>query len=163
MKKLIVLTAFISATVLLFGQSNKNSLLNVGVGLSDWGVPVYIGLDSYVSSDVTVGGELSYRNYHQNVSDIYYDNTIIGISGNFNYHFNRILNIHPKRDLYAGLNLGFYIWSSPDDYNGTGTSGLGVGAQIGGRYYITRNTAVNLEFGGGNAFTNGKVGLSFTL
>jgi hypothetical protein len=87
----------------------------------------------------------------------------MGISGNFNYHFNNLFHIPRNWDLYAGLNLGFYSWNSPDDYGGSHTSGLGLGAQIGARYFIARHVALNLEFGGGNAFTDGKFGLTVIL
>ena len=35
--------------------------LNAGVGVSGWGIPVYVGLDYGVTDEITVGGELSYR------------------------------------------------------------------------------------------------------
>ena len=47
--------------------------------------------------------------------------------------------------------------------HGSHTSGLGLGAQIGGRYFISRTVALNLEFGGGNAFADGKFGLTVKL
>lgn len=62
-----------------------------------------------------------------------------------------------------GLNLGFYVWSSPDAYQGSHSSGLGIGAQIGGRYYFTNKVGLNFEFGGGNAFSGGKVGVTIKL
>ncbi|MES2559558.1 MAG: hypothetical protein V4590_07455 [Bacteroidota bacterium] len=34
--------------------------LNLGVGLSSWGIPVYIGFDHGVHKDVTIGGEFSF-------------------------------------------------------------------------------------------------------
>ena len=86
--------------------------------------------------------------------------TITGISGNGNYHFNRILGIPSNWDFYAGLNLGFYVWNSSSDYPGDHNSGLGLGAQVGGRYYFNNKFGLNLEFGGGNAFDGGKIGVS---
>src|SRR3954464_15395389 len=106
----------------------KNQL-NVGVGLSDWGIPVYIGLDHGIHRDFTIGAELSYRSYNENWKDASYRHNITGISGNVNYHFNHLLNIPKDFDLYAGANIGFYAWSSPDKYDGTHTSGLGLGGQ----------------------------------
>jgi len=85
------------------------------------------------------------------------------VSANGNYHFNSLLDIPNNWDFYAGLNLGFYIWNSSDDYPGSNTSGLGLGAQVGGRYYFNDKLGVNLEFGGGNAFSGGKVGVSVRL
>lgn len=53
---------------LIFSQSPLyvgSSQLNVGVGLSDYGVPVYVGFDHAVSRDITLGAELSYRAYNE--------------------------------------------------------------------------------------------------
>ena len=74
-----------------------------------------------------------------------------------------MLSIPNRFDLYAGLNLGFYVWNSPNNYTGNNSSGLNLGAQVGGRYFITSKVGLNLEFGGGNAFSGGKFGLTFKL
>ncbi|MBN2893871.1 MAG: hypothetical protein JXL97_18525 [Bacteroidales bacterium] len=137
--------------------------LNFGVGLSSWGIPFYVGIDYSVHPDITIGGELSYRSYHEKWKDKYYYHNVMGFSGNGNYHFNSLLNLSQRWDFYAGLNLGFYIWLSPNDYYGDYNSGLGLGAQIGGRFYLSKKVALNLEIGGGNAFSGGKFGLSVIL
>ncbi len=164
MKKLFLVAMLAIISGYSFGQSplplGRNQL-NFGVGLSEWGVPFYIGLDHSVHRDITIGGELSYRSYDEDYNHYRYHHTITGLSANGNYHFNTVLDIPQNWDLYAGLNLGFYIWTSPTDYYGSRKSGLGLGGQIGGRYYFTDRIALNLEFGGGNAFTGGKFGLSF--
>ncbi len=166
MKKHLILLSFLLFTSLIFAQSpisKGETQLNAGVGLSSWGVPLYFGLDYGVHPDITIGGELSYRSFNDKYSNINYDHSVIGISGNGNYHFNRILEIPKKWDFYAGLNLGFYIWSSPSNYTGSHSSGLGLGGQIGGRYFFSDKIGLNLEFGGGNAFSGGKLGLTFKL
>ena len=165
MKKQLLILLLLSSS-LIYAQApvkKGESQLNAGVGLSSWGIPVYIGFDYGVHPDITVGGELSYRAYQDKYANINYDHSVIGISGNGNYHFNRILEIPKNWDFYAGLNLGFYIWNSPDDYHGSHSSGLGLGAQVGGRYYFNDKIGLNLEFGGGNAFSGGKLGLTFKL
>jgi outer membrane immunogenic protein len=166
MKKTILLFVLVLTTGLLFSQSPLplgRSQLNVGVGLSQWGVPVYLGIDHSVHNDITVGGEFSIRTYNENWRSSKYRHSIMGFSGNANYHFNTILDIPQNWDFYAGLNLGFYVWSSPDGYEGNHNSGLGLGAQVGGRYYFSDRIGINLEFGGGNAFSGGKFGLTFKL
>jgi outer membrane immunogenic protein len=166
MKRTIVLTAFVFIASITFAQgslSKGSNQLNFGLGLSGWGVPVYIGLDHGLDKDFSLGGELSYRNYHDNYFGYKYHHNIIGVSANGNYHFNRILEIPRDFDFYAGLNLGFYFWSSSSDYHGSGESGLGLGAQVGGRYYFNNKIGLNLEFGGGNAFSGGKIGLTVKL
>jgi len=166
MKKHLLILSFLLFSSIIYAQSpiaKGESQLNAGVGLSSWGVPVYIGLDYGVHPDITVGGELSYRSYSDKYANVNYDHSVIGISGNGNYHFNRVLEIPKKWDFYAGLNLGFYIWNSPNDYQGSHSSGLGLGAQVGGRYFFSDKIGLNLEFGGGNAFSGGKLGLTFKL
>ncbi len=166
MKKLIVLLGLICFTTFIFAQSpnlKSQTQLNAGVGFSGWGIPVYVGLDFGVHPDITLGGELSFRSYNENYYSYKYRHTIIGILGNGNYHFNRIMNIPSPWDFYAGLNLGFYIVNSPSSYGGDRTSGLGLGAQIGGRYYFSNRWGINLEFGGGNYFSGGKFGFTFKL
>ena len=135
--------------------------LNAGIGFSGWGIPIYVGMDFGVHRDITIGFEGSFRSYNQKFTGTKYNSTIIGLSGNGNYHFNTLLNIPRNWDFYAGLNIGFYFWSSPSDYPGAGSSGLGLGGQIGGRYFFKNNFGLNLEFGGGNAFYGGKFGITY--
>ncbi|MEN9445118.1 MAG: hypothetical protein RIS47_2009 [Bacteroidota bacterium] len=138
------------------------SQLNAGVGFSNWGLPVYVGLDFGVHPDITLGGELSFRSYGENYNKVKYNHTLIGIYGNANYHFNSILQIPRNWDLYLGLNVGFVIWNSPSDYDGSHNSGLGLGAQLGTRYYFTNRFGLNLELGG-LGFNGGKFGISYKL
>jgi hypothetical protein len=166
MKKQLFILSFVLLCSLSFAQSpisKGESQLNAGIGLSSWGVPLYIGIDYGVHPDITVGGEVSFRSYHDNYANVRYNHSVTGISGNGNYHFNRILEIPREWDFYAGLNLGFYIWNSPDNYVGSNSSGLGLGGQVGGRYSFSNKIGLNLEFGGGNAFSGGKLGLTFKL
>lgn len=165
MKKLITGMAF--SILFAYGAMAQASLspgktqLNAGVGLSSWGVPIYVGLDYGFNKDITFGGELSFRSYNERWNKVKYSHSITGISANGNYHFNSLLGLPKQWDLYAGLNLGFYIWSTAGSYPGNGSSGLGIGAQLGTRYYLTDKLGLNLEFGGGNAFGGGKFGITY--
>jgi outer membrane immunogenic protein len=164
MKKLITIILLSFITLLSVNSQNPNekrNQLNAGIGLSGWGVPVYIGLDFGIHRDLSFGIEGSFRSYGQNYTGSKYNSTITGLSGNMNYHFDRILEIPRNWDLYAGLNLGYYFWATPSNYPGSGSSGLGLGAQIGVRYYINNRFGLNLEFGGGNEFAEGKFGISY--
>lgn len=166
MKKQFLLLSFLFATSVLFAQSpvaKRQLQFNAGLGLSSSGVPIYLGLDYGIYKDITLGGEFSYRSYNENWKHDDYDHSVIGISGNGNYHFNSLLEIPANWDFYAGLNLGFSIWNSPNNYGGSHSSGLGLGTQVGGRYYFTDKIGINLEFGGGNVFSGGKIGISIRL
>ena len=165
MKKVIItILGVILLTSVVQAQSplDKGGVqLNAGVGFSGWGIPVYLGMDYGIHEDITLGAELSYRRYHNNVIGIEFNHTVIGFLVNGNYHFNTLLELPDPWDLYAGLNVGFYSWSSPDNFKGTSGSGIGLGIQIGGRYYISEKVGFNLEFGGGNSVSGAKVGVTF--
>ncbi len=163
MKKIFILSVFALLCGHTFAQgtlSRGANQINAGFGFSGWGLPVYVGIDHGFRDNITLGGELSFRGYRENFKNVYYRHNIIGISGNGNYHFNELFDIDEEWDVYAGLNIGFYIWSSPSIYTGANASGLGLGGQVGGRYFFNSRTGVNIEFGGGNVFSNGKVGIT---
>jgi outer membrane immunogenic protein len=165
MKKLSIII-FLSV-ITVFTVNSQSPLgkgdyqLNAGIGLSGWGIPIYVGLDFGVYKDISVGIEGSFRSYNQSFIGTKYNSSIFGISGNGNYHFNSILDIPGKWDVYAGLNIGYFIWTSPSNYPGNGSSGLGLGAQIGGRYFFSKNFGLNLEIGGANTFSGGKFGITY--
>jgi len=166
MKKILLTSVLIIAVAAIFATSplaSSRSQINAGFGFSGWGVPVYLGLDLGLGRDVTIGGEVSFRSYREDYHGDRWNHSVIGISGNLNYHFTHLLNIATVWDPYAGINVGYYIVDLPDNYPGSYKSQLGLGGQFGIRYYITNSVGVNLEFGGGNAFSGGKLGLSFKL
>jgi hypothetical protein len=137
--------------------------INFGVGFSGKGIPVYFGFDHAIHNNVTLGAELNYRGYEENYRNDNYKHNVLGVAGNINYHFNTLFSIPSNWDLYAGANVGFNVYNSPDNYDGDDVSGLGLGLQVGGRYFFTNKTGINLEFGGGNAFSGGKLGLTIKL
>jgi hypothetical protein len=125
------------------GKGGKQ--LNLGFGLNGAGFPVYAGMDFGVHPDITVGGQVGL--------DLGFD--WISISGRGDYHFNTLLEIPSDWDVYAGLSLGFAAGIG-NDFN----SDLDLGLQVGGRYYWSSYWGVNLELGGGNNFTGGRIGVS---
>lgn len=174
MKTFFLSILLLSLSHLLFAQyalPKGKVQANVGVGLSSWGLPLYLGLDVGVHKDISIGGEISYRTYNEKWKDrnnqYNFRRMILGISGNANYHLNSALDISKDWDLYLGINIGFYSWSDPVRgnyvYDGRYNSGLGVGGQVGGRYYFSKKAAINLELGGGNAFAGGKLGITIKL
>ena len=165
MKKniLLALLCLVSFGAFAQGSLEKGGLqLNAGLGTSGWGTPVYIGLDYGIHEDITLGGELSYRSDSQAYGSNKYKSSVIGIGVNGNYHFNRILEIPSKWDLYAGAGLNYYIWSYDNDlYKTNDNSDIGLGVQIGGRYFFTDKFGVNLEVGGGSATSGAKIGITY--
>lgn len=117
-------------------------------------MPIYMGVDYGVTPDITLGGEATLR-FHNHGS-------WVGIYGNGNYHFVNLLNMPSNTDFYAGLCLGFDVWLPDDGHENTHNSGLGLGLQVGGRYYFNDRLGLNLEFGGGFV-SGGKIGISYKL
>jgi hypothetical protein len=150
---LIVLTIGVAAMFALPLNTGQMQL-NVGTGFTNYGLPVYVGLDYGVNPDITVGGEASARFQDHG--------TWVGIYANGNYHFVNLLNLPSNTDFYAGLNLGFDMWLADNEYSNSYNSGLHLGLQVGGRYYFTDQLGVNVEFGGGTV-SGGKVGISYKL
>ena len=170
MKKisLVVLFVALAATCSLgqgsLGKGGKQ--LNAGLGFSSWGVPVYVGLDFGVHESITIGPKVSYRKYTDSYFGNDYSQTLIVIGFNGNYHFNKLINLDSKWDLYAGLTFGYYLWSDAEingvTFNGGEGSGVGIDAQIGARYFFSEKFGINIEFGGGTG-TGGSFGITYKL
>lgn len=143
--------------------------INAGLGLSSWGLPIYGGFEYGIGNNISIGGELSFRSKSESYGDSKWKSSYTSIAGIANYHFNELLNIPSQFDFYAGLSLGYSIFNSKYDgpgdydYSGSGGSGLYLSGQVGGRYFFSDNVAVNLELGGGNVFSGGKIGVTFLL
>jgi len=161
--KYIILFAFVLSTSVFaqYALPIGKAQLNAGVGFSSCCTPIIVGLDYGIHKDISVGGEVSYVSYGEDLLGSNYSHTIIGILANGNYHFNNLFKIDKQFDLYAGVNIGYFYWKSPSGYGGSSASGLGLGSQVGGRYYFNENFGVNLEFGGGNTTSGGKVGITY--
>lgn len=141
------------------GKGGKQ--LNAGIGFSSWGVPVHVGLDFGVHPDITIGPDISYRNYRYRAGGFKWDQSLTVIGFNGNYHFNTLLDIPSEWNFYAGLTLGYYIWSNSENTGAYG-SGMGVSGQIGGRYFFSDKFGLHLELGGGRA-TGGTFGITLKL
>ncbi|ASE60164.1 outer membrane protein [Chryseobacterium indologenes] len=138
--------------------------VNVDIGVAnDWGIPVSVGVDYAVHNDISVGIQASYttKKYTGDIKGSWFG---AGINGN--YHFNTLLKIPNKWDVYAGATLAYnsfsykYNGSDYDDFDGK-SSGVGFAGQVGGRYFFTNNLAFHVEFGGGTIASGGKAGLTY--
>ena len=147
MKKFVLTICVLSMVAFSFGQKasevkiDKSKLqFNAGIGLSTWGIPLYIGADYWITPEITVGIEASLR-YR-----ILHSYGAIGGSVNGNYHFAKLLDLPDNMDLYGGVSAGPYIYIGSgflDAFN------IGIGLQAGGRYKINDHLWLNAEFGGG--------------
>ncbi|MCU0396985.1 MAG: hypothetical protein MUC73_02675 [Cyclobacteriaceae bacterium] len=165
MKKINLLFAMMLLTLgVAFAQAppgKGGSQLNAGLGFSSYGVPIYFGADFGVHEDITIGPKISFRNYDYNAAGDDWDQNLTVIAFNGNYHFNRLLNMPSEWNFYAGLSLGYYIWSDIE-YGDAKSSSFGLDAQIGGRYFFSDKFGINLEFGGGTA-SGGSFGITYRI
>ena len=175
-KTLAVLGLFLATATASAQALGQNKFqINGGVGISGWGVPVYLGADYGIARDVTIGAEVSYRSKKESVDFLENKYSFIGIGVNGNYYFNRLLKLPREFDVYAGATLVYFNISNSQTYSGPSilrehilsnyrsiaSSGLDYGFQVGGRYFFTKNLGVNLEFGGGSFAFGGKLGLTY--
>lgn len=145
--------------------SSSLKIFNAGVGISSWGIPIYASVEFPVVDNITVGAGLSYQSDSERFGNFKWSHKIFGISVIGNYHFNEVLDIPDQFDVYGGLSLGYWNWSTKSNeaninYGGSGNGGIGVGLQVGGRYLFTDNVGINLEFGGGSVLSAGRAGVS---
>lgn len=162
MKKILLSLALLAAISPSKAQgtlAKGKTQINAGVGLSGWGIPIYVGFDHGLGKSFTVGAELSYRNYDY----VGYGFAVIGVLGNVNYHLNEVLNMPKNMDLYGGLNLGYYLYNTPAGYPGSSLSTLGISGQIGYRYFFNNKIGGNIELGGGSAVSGAKLGVTIKL
>jgi hypothetical protein len=157
----------VAGTTITFAQCpiDKGQIqLNAGIGSSFTNlIPFYVGLDYGIYKDITLGGNIVYGTETDNE----FNQTLIGITANANYHFNSILDISNKWDIYTGLDLGYNIWSISlkssyyDIKVNANVSAFVIGVQVGARYYFTNKFRVNIEFGTGTgAFSDASIGVS---
>jgi len=176
MKKIyitFVLATFILSTTLTKAQFNpypdKTNMLTVGVGITGWGIPIFARFEAPVTDNITIGGGISYQGKSETFSGFKWKHTIFGLGVRGSYHFNELIELPDEWDLYAGLNLGYYIWNtnfddttgSGIDYTGSGSGGFSIGLHVGGRYFVNDNIGINLEFGGGTVLSGGTLGATF--
>jgi outer membrane immunogenic protein len=156
----ITLFCFIATTS--FSQQRIEEGLkqyNAGIGASNRGVPVYLGMDFGVYQNVTVGGEFSLRSYQSRYYDLIYQNRIFGFAACGNYHFNQIAHLPAEFDFYAGVMLGLFLWDGSPTY--ANHSLLSGGGQVGARYRVQKNLHLNAELQANGTFSGLKIGVTY--
>lgn len=102
---------------------------------------------------IGVGGYLGFSSY--NWLGYKLTNIIIGPRGTFHYP------LVDKLDTYAGLMIGYNIYSDNSEFTTLGSGGLVSSWFLGGRYYFSEKLAGMLELGYGVFNINLGIGLKF--
>ena len=169
MKKLLLSVALMSSFAVFAQRAQKGDLqLNAGVVLPHQyadNIGLYAGLDYGIHPDITVGAEFRFGGKSDRLHDYDYKYNWLAIGFNGNYHFNTLIGIPNNWDFYAGATVGFNSFTYRNtDYPGWSdphSSGVGVSAQVGGRYYFSNNFGVNAEVNAGSIFNGGKLGITY--
>ena len=157
-----------------FNPYEDRSLLgNAGFGFSGYGLPLYVSVDIGVANNITVGGGVSFQTNTESINlgveNFRWRHTIFGVSARGDYHFNELMDLPQPWDVYAGLSLEYYSWTTKlkegtgGTYTGSGSGGLGLSARVGVRYFFKENLGINLEFGGGSVLSSGRIGITLLL
>ena len=177
MKRILLSFAMMISLSFLASAQNfdgKNIDIAAGIGLGSpytYGTslipPIWAQADFGVADKISVGGMLGFTTskYGFTSYNWRYTYTLIGARGN--YHWGKHLSSLPdKLDLYAGVNLGYYLVKvNYDGYTGVIADGVSnsvfFGGQVGGRWFFKDNLAAIAELGYGIAYL--RVGLNFRL
>jgi outer membrane immunogenic protein len=164
MKKQSILGVLIFSAIIIQAQAPEKQerfFLNVGGGVSllDY-VPVYMGVDYMFMRNLSLNLEYTFAKEHD--SDIYLSVTQAYMIG-MHYHFNDLLKLNKRWDLYAGpvfeLESGRKLSTTPKIGRNTFYRRT-WGANVGARYFLTDRLALNLKIGYGNIWSVGTVGIS---
>lgn len=155
-KKLFCFIVLVLFSRIVFSQSAINGgtkIIGIGTGTL---FPFYFSVDYGLNENLTFGFEYATKE----LKDDYYLSKyyLNGLTGMFNYHFNNLLYLPKKWDLYSGVNAAYYWSESPwnyyDSYSYT------IGAQIGFRYFFYKGLGLNVELITRSIYIFGEVGLS---
>ncbi|MEO6683756.1 MAG: hypothetical protein ABIN48_13120 [Ginsengibacter sp.] len=172
MKKAIFLVvAIVAIHTFSFAQNGAfnegDKLLNIGIGVNSYyrgGNPIGASYEVGITDAISVGGNVDFLSY--NAGNGRFSAFYLGARAN--YHFNEILNIDDNNvDIYGGLTLGYrnFSWGDGSHRNGFGnsySSGIYLGALVGGKYFFSENVGAFLELGAIGS-TNARIGVAFKL
>lgn len=153
-----------------FGKSRSNNfdVVNVGAGISNRGLPIFVELEQSLDEVISAGLIASYRGYTEGGVAGTWRHQILGVGLQGHYHFVDLAP--PPFDFFAGLTFAFishsFKWAGGQDppgvYSGSVNGGAQLAAHIGGRYTYKEWTLF-AQMTGGSLMNDFTVGLSIPL
>lgn len=167
MKKIILASAMILLAVTIFAQlkfEQKNFAFNAAFSLPGDNRPkMAMGLDYRLFRDISASGEFTFLTSTP-YSGIGHNYTNFGFLMGANYHFNSLLKLSPRWDLYAGPIIEYQRNRyQSNQYIDRGNANWEWGFRVGARYYIYKKIALHLKIGSGNIYSIGTAGFSIGL
>ena len=150
------------------GQLDRFDVINVGLGSSTRGLPIFIELEQSLDEHLSAGAIASYRSFREGGSSGTWQHQYLGIGAQGHYHFTELAP--PPFDFFAGLTLVWYGHSfrwvggsqAPDSYTGNVVGGLQMAAHLGGRYSY-KDWTFFTQMTGGSLLSGYTFGLSIPL
>lgn len=152
MKKTLLITLLMFT--LIFGAYGKDfekgqKFLTGQIGLNSYAIPFGASFTLALTDNIEAGATLMVQFW----GDFGYSFTVITPSADVYYHFT---TLELPVQLFAGLSLGYSIFSGSTGYGGLFASSLYLSPVIGARYFFSDKLAVSLklffsilgEFGG---------------
>lgn len=141
----LILALFtVSATAGTNEFSKGSIFITPQVGLNEWTIPFGVNVEYGITPNIGLGATVMVWLW----SDEGWSESVIAPMIEGAYHFTK-LNVD-KLDLYAGLGMGFAIYSfSGSGIGATGSSGIYVQPFVAARYYFTPTIAGMLKLGWG--------------
>lgn len=173
---LLVLSVFFFSNLYAQNFSQGNSVINAGIGLmsfvneGDYKTtfpPLEAQYEYFVSENISVGGTIAYTAAKDENSYLGYNYTYTITNFIFGGICNYKLYDQDKLNAYIGGKLAYdkvnvkLDSSDLELHEGAPTSGILLGAHVGGRYFVSDNLAINLEIGYGIALAKIGVSLKF--
>lgn len=142
-------------------------LLNISLGVSDWGVPLFVQGEYFLYNELTVGGGVGLFYKSEQYGSYKYHTSGISVGARCNYYFDKLINLPAFIDLYAGAFGGFLFVSHKATstvapvYSGSRDGGLDLGLHVGSRYYFSDKWAANIEASMGTTLGAFKIGATY--
>ncbi len=174
--KLSLVCALLMSTSGLVAQGLSSKVVNAGVGLSNWGIPVFANMEIPINAaNQSVVAGISYRykrtpfvfsNYNSR-----WRHHIFGVEAGWNYYFDELAELPKEFDVSGGLRLGYYRFNSKlinpiDGFDGVysgNESELELRIVIAGRYHFQPDKSLFVELGGGNVESGLRLGVSINI
>ena len=131
------------------GGAIKKGGMEVNAGFGLWTnkaviMPLHGGMDFGITDDISVGFDVGWRLYNS----VGWSHSVFVLQGRFDYHFNKLIELDNKWDVYAGLQLGpAYVTASSDYPYSVKGFNFALDGVIGGRWYFSDNIGLNAEVG----------------
>lgn len=139
---IIILCAIISFQLSAQYSVKKTFQTTLGVGITNYGPPMFLALDYGIIRDLSFG--LEFNNRFSN--ETFFKYRIIGANAHLNYHPNHLFKIYDEHwDVYLGPHYSYWTVSRSSKNIELDSVTMGMGGQIGMNYFFNRHFAFNAE------------------